>query len=83
MRSPIPVGLTPRSLRRTFASLLYALYVMQQMGHTDPKLALRIYAQAMRRGEEEKAALEELVQGIDWVRLGTERASAGSPRKST
>jgi Phage integrase family len=78
---PIPVGLTPRSLRRTFASLLYALghdpvYVMQQMGHTDPKLALRIYAQAMRRGEEERAALEALVQGIDWARLGTRRASA-------
>ena len=85
---PIPVGLTPRSLRRTFASLLYALghdpvYVMQQMGHTDPKLALRIYAQAMRRGEEEKAALEALVQGIDWARLGTRRASAASRRKST
>jgi integrase len=85
---PIPLGLTPRSLRRTFASLLYALghdpvYVMQQMGHTDPKLALRIYAQAMRRGEEEKAALGALVQGIDWARLGTERASAGSPRRST
>ena len=80
---PIPVGLTPRSLRRTFASLLYALghdpvYVMQQMGHTDPKLALRIYAQAMRRGEEEKAALTALVEGVDWARLGTQRGSASS-----
>jgi hypothetical protein len=46
-------------------------------------LALRIYAQAMRRGEEEKAALGALVQGIDWARLGTKRASAGSPRRST
>jgi hypothetical protein len=56
---------------------------MQQMGHTDPKLALRIYAQAMRRGDEEKAALKAAVQGIDWARLGTGRASAASPRKST
>jgi len=58
---PLPERLTPHSLRRTFASLLYALgrtppEVMQQLGHTDPKLALRIYAKAMRRdaGEVEK-----------------------------
>ena len=85
---PIPVGLTPRSLRRTFASLLYALghdpvYVMQQMGHTDPKLALRIYAQAMRRGEEEKAALTALVEAVDWARLGTKRGSASSRHTSS
>jgi hypothetical protein len=29
-------------------------------------LALRLYAQAMRRGEEKKAALKAVVQGIDW-----------------
>jgi len=44
---PLPDGLTPHSLRRTFASLLYALgeappYVMAQMGHTSPNLALAI-----------------------------------------
>lgn len=44
----IPEQLSPHSLRRTFASLLYfrgenPVYVMHQMGHTDPKLALRIY----------------------------------------
>ena len=58
--------------------LLYALghdpvYVMQQMGHTDPKLALRVYAQAMRRGDEEKAALKALVEGAFWAPLGTTR----------
>ncbi len=42
----IPIELLPHSLRRTFASLLYLrgenpVYVMHQMGHTDPKLALR------------------------------------------
>ncbi|MGH2797529.1 MAG: tyrosine-type recombinase/integrase [Thermoleophilaceae bacterium] len=80
---PIAAGLTPRSLRRTFASLLYALghdpvYVMQQMGHTDPKLALRVYAQAMRRGDEERATLKALVEGAFWAPLGTTRPSMPS-----
>jgi integrase len=39
----LPAGLTPHSLRRTFASLLVALgedpvYTMRQLGHTDPTL---------------------------------------------
>ena len=47
--APLPDGLTPQSLRRTFASLLYAIgepapVVMQELGHTHPGLALRIYA---------------------------------------
>jgi integrase len=65
---PLPVKLTPHSLRRTFCSLLYALgetppVVMQEMGHTDPALALKVYAQAMRRGEDETAQLRALVEG--------------------
>lgn len=36
---------------------------MDEMGHTDPALALRVYRQAMRRGEEEKEALRALVEG--------------------
>jgi integrase len=65
---PLPAKITPHSLRRTFCSLLYALgedpgVVMDEMGHTDPALALRVYRQAMRRGEDEKAALRELVEG--------------------
>jgi integrase len=64
--APLPEGITPHSLRRTFASVLYALgedpgIVMDEMGHTDPALALRVYRQAMRRGEGEKAALVALV----------------------
>jgi integrase len=43
----VPTGLTPHSLRRTFASILFALgesppYVMGQMGHTTPNLTLSI-----------------------------------------
>ncbi len=67
-RAPLPEGLTPQSLRRTFASLLYAIgesppVVMAEIGHTDPKLALSVYAQAMRRGDDERAALEALMAG--------------------
>jgi integrase len=66
--APLPAKLTPHSLRRTFCSLLYALgedpgTVMDEMGHTDPALALRVYRQAMRRSEDEKAALQALVEG--------------------
>jgi integrase len=65
---PLPSGLTPHSLRRTFCSLLYALgedpgVVMDEMGHADPALALRVYRQSMRRGEDEKAALRALAEG--------------------
>lgn len=62
----MPDGLTPHSLRRTFASVLLTLsepvpYVMEQMGHTDPKVTLGIYARAMRRDEGEQRALGRLV----------------------
>lgn len=64
---PLPAKLTPHSLRRTFASILYALgedpgVVMDEMGHADPGLALRVYRQAMRRGEDEKEALQRLLE---------------------
>jgi integrase len=66
--APLPERLTPHSLRRTFASILYALgeappVVMRQMGHTDPALALRIYAQAMDREDGENERLRALVDG--------------------
>jgi integrase len=65
-RPPLPEHLTPHSLCRTFASVLYAIgedpgVVMDEMGHTDPGLALRIYRKAMRRDENEKARLRKLV----------------------
>jgi integrase len=72
---PLPNKLTPHSLRRTFCSLLYALgedpgVVMDEMGHTDPGLALRVYRQSMRRGEDEKAALRALTEGGHWANMG-------------
>lgn len=71
--SPLPEGITPHSLRRTFASILYAIgedpgVVMDEMGHTDPALALRVYRQSMRRGEDEKVALRALVEGGETAR---------------
>lgn len=78
---PLPERLTPHSLRRTFASLLYALgetppRVMAQMGHTSPQLALAIYARDMDRRDGEPERLRALVQGEFWALTGTE---AGVP----
>jgi integrase len=68
-------------MRRTFASVLYALgedpgVVMDEMGHTDPGLALRVYRQSMRRDEDEKAALRRLVEGKPQRRRKDRRVSA-------
>jgi integrase len=79
--APLPDGLTPHSLRRTVASVLYALgepspVVMADMGHTDPALALRIYAQAMRRDEGEASTLKALVEGTELADIGRRGAQA-------
>ena len=72
--SEIAEGLSPHSLRRTFASFLYCrgespVYVMQQMGHSDPKLALRIYTKTMgdlrRRGPGSR--LTGVLRGAEWT----------------
>jgi len=65
---PLPERLTPHSLRRTFASLLFAIgetppYVMAQMGHTTPNLTLAIYARCMDRRDGEPERLKALVEG--------------------
>jgi integrase len=70
--TPISEGLTPHSLRRTFASLLPLrggdrAYVMEQLGHTDPKLALRMYTRAMRRSERLGGLrLVGVLDGVEW-----------------
>lgn len=83
----MPERLTPHSLRRTFASLLYALgenpaVVMAEMGHTDPGLALAIYAQAMRRDEGEVERLQALVDGLDWADAGRRTTSEPLARQA-
>ncbi len=52
--APISVHVTPHTLRRTYISLMLAAgadvpYVQAQVGHTDPKLTLEIYALVLRR----------------------------------
>jgi integrase len=64
----LPTGLTPHALRRTFASLLFAMgetppYVMAQMGHTSANLTLSLYARQMDRRDGEPERLRALVEG--------------------
>jgi hypothetical protein len=40
---------------------------MAEMGHADPGLALRIYAQAMGRDEAERSKLRALVEGVGFT----------------
>jgi integrase len=72
----LPSGLTLHSLRRTFASLLFAIgetppYVMGQMGHTTAELTLAMYARQMNRRDGEPKRLKALVQGADWTLTDT------------
>jgi integrase len=74
--APLPEGLTPHSLRRTYASLLIAKgdelpYVMAQLGHADPKMTLGVYAHLMLRTQDERERLRALVEGADWAQMGT------------
>lgn len=71
-------------LRRTFASLLFAIgetppYVMAQMGHTTPNLTLAIYARQMDRRDGEPDRLRTLVEGSYWTLTTTDRVE-GAPQ---
>ena len=77
---PLPTGITPHSLRRTFASLLFALgepppYVMSQMGHTTAGLTLALYAREMDRRDGEHDRLRTLIEGTP--------KKVEAPRRST
>lgn len=67
-KQPLPRGVRPHKMRHTFASILVACgvdpaSVMHQLGHTDPKFTLRVYAHMMRRDPTERARLKALVYG--------------------
>jgi integrase len=71
-RPSLPPGITPHSLRHTFASLLFVIgedpvSVMCQLGHTDPTFTLRVYAHAMSRGPDERERLRGLAEGYEVV----------------
>ena len=80
--TPLPDNLTPHKLRHTFASLLVALgtdpgAVMDQLGRTDPTFTLRVYRHGMRRDEDSRAQLAELVGAVKRHRKGTSTESEG------
>ena len=81
---PLPRGVTPHKLRHTFASVLIALgrdprYVMEQLGHTDPKFTLRVYAHAMRFSEEDRARLKAFAEGGVLAPIGTGPSARVTP----
>ncbi len=83
--APIPLALSPHSLRRTFASLLYLrgenpVYVMQQMGHSDPKLALSIYARVLGR-QRRRGTGVRLVAVLDGVRWSDDAEAHATRRE--
>jgi integrase len=58
---PITVHVTPHTLRRTYISLMLAAgadvpYVQAQVGHTDPKMTLEIYALVLKRRDRSQFA---------------------------
>jgi len=72
---PIP-ALTPHSLRRTAASIWFAIgwtppRVMAAMGHTDAAMTLNVYARQMARQDGEPERLKALVEGADWAAMGS------------
>ena len=82
---PISERVTPHSLRRTFASLRAAsgddpVYIADQLGHTDARFSLNVYAKAVKRRAKLSAAyLAEYEKALAWAALPTgERALTGT-----
>ena len=69
-----------RSPRSSTAAARRPVYVMQQMGHSDPKLALRIYTKTMgdvrRRGP--GARLTSVIDGASWASLEAQTAATAA-----
>jgi hypothetical protein len=66
----LPEKVTPHTLRRTFASLALAAgrdprWVMAQLGHTDARLTLNLYAQVMQRQRVDEALIWQLMRFRD------------------
>lgn len=75
---PISQKASPYSLRRTYASIRYALgddpvYLAEQIGHSDSgELSMRVYARAVKRRERLSGAyLREYEKALEWARMGT------------
>jgi integrase len=77
---PISDRVTPHSLRRTFTSLRAVsgddpVYIADQLGHTDARFTLSVYAKAVkRRAKLSGAYLAEYESALAWAALrGSER----------
>jgi integrase len=76
----LPARVTPHTLRRTFASLALAAgrdprWVMGQIGHTDARLTLNVYAQIMQRQRVDEALIWELMRFPDETEAASDRQS--------
>lgn len=79
----LPQGLSPHALRRSFISWLIVegedpAYVMQQAGHTDPKMTLGVYAKAIRNGRRSARSQRRLQALSDRALADPDRASLGT-----
>jgi len=86
---PISECVSPHSLRRTYASLRAALrddpvYIAQQGGWSDPRFALSVYAQAVKRRDRLSGPyLEAHDRALSWARMGTSEGSEPLPLPSS
>jgi hypothetical protein len=70
---------TPHSLRRTYASLRFALrddsvYVAEQLGHTEATFSQAVYAKAVKRRERLSGNyLREFDRALEWAGTGRDR----------
>jgi integrase len=82
---PISEKVTPHSLRRTYASVRAALrddpvYIAEQIGHTDPRFTLQVYAKgAKRRDRLTGSYLSEFERALHWAEMG--RIGEAAPLK--
>jgi len=84
--TPLPHAITPHSLRRTYISLLLEAgdprVVMQQAGHANPDITLRVYAQVMQRREQTGGRPDQLValNGQKWAEIEGSRPNSSQRR---
>jgi integrase len=69
-RLALPDRVTPHTLRRTFASLAFVagrdpLWVQGQLGHQDPRMTLGVYAQHMKRRNQDRALVWQMMRFAD------------------
>jgi integrase len=79
---PLPDGLSPHALRRSFASWLVAegedaAYVMEQLGHVDPAMTLGLYARALQSKRRRPHARRQ-PDAMNGHRMATEAAETAS-----